>query len=333
VLILPALLPVLLRPSLRAQLRGLRPYLAAALAALITAPVWIWAVGHGWINILFQLEGRHHGGALTLKYLGEFLAANLGLASPLLAVALAVAWIRRWREPDPGWHALLLAVAMPVAAFSLVALGARVGAHWGGPGLVLGVVPLILTDFRWRRGLVIAGVSIGMVLSLVVLGIVIAPEELAGVEWSYAGRAHRINTRKLAAAIGNDELLAGVRAARRQSELVASESYSTVHLLAFWSGGELPTRLAHVKPGKHGLASLYWYSPDELEGRDMLFVTEKHQVDARLKQLFAEVTELEPIRIQRNGELLRTVRLLRCRDLRTPAGAFTRRGSGSGVTR
>jgi hypothetical protein len=324
VLVLPALLPVLLHQRLRAELRTPRPYLAATIAALLTAPVWIWAVGHGWINVLFQLEGRHHGGTITLKYLGEFVAANLGLASPLLAIAMLVAWARRWREPDPGWRALLLAVALPIAVFGLVSLRTRVGAHWGGPGLILGVVPLVLTRFRWRRGLVIAGAATGLALSLLVVGIVAAPEKLVGLEWSYSGRSHRISTRKLAAAIGNDELLAGVRAARRPGELVASESYSTVHLLAFWSGGELPTRLAHVKPGKHGLASLYWYHPDELVGRDVLFVTEKHQVDEPLGRIFADLTELEPIRIERNGELVRTIRLLRCRDLQTPAGAFTR---------
>jgi 4-amino-4-deoxy-L-arabinose transferase-like glycosyltransferase len=324
VLVLPALLPVLLRAPLRRQLRSVHPYLAGLTAALLTAPVWIWAARHEWANILFQLAGRHHRGGLTLKYLGEFLAASLALATPLLLIAMAIAWARRWRDPDPGWRAALLAIMMPLATFALVALRTRVGAHWGGPGLVLGAVPLILTPFRFRRALIIWGSVLGVSLTTLALGIVAMPEALVDAEWSYQGRSHRINTRKLAAAIGNDELLSGVRAARRPGELVASESYSTVHLLGFWSHGELETRLAHVKPGKHGLASLYWHSPDQLVGRDVLFVTEKQQVDERLIEVFADVQELPPIVVRRNGEVVRSIRLLRCSDLRKPEGTFTR---------
>ena len=31
--------------------------------------------------------------------------------------------------------------------------------------------------------------------------------------------------------------------------------------------------LADINDGEHGLASLYWHSPDEFQGRDVVFVT------------------------------------------------------------
>ncbi len=333
VLVLPALLPTLLRRDggrRFSALRDWRPWLAAALAFALTAPVWLWASRHHWDNLRFQLAGRHELHGPTLKYLGEFLAANLLLASPPILLALLLAGWRRWREGDPAFRALLLAAASPLAFFSLVALRTRVGAHWGFPGLVLATVALALTPFPWRRRLLVSGAAFGLLLGLAVAGVALAPEPLLGLEMSY-DRRRDLSTGQLAVLVGNPEIVAAVRARVAPGELVASESYSTAHLLAFWTDGELATRLAHVKGGKHGLASLYWYPLDALRGRDVLFVTEKQRVDERLRRVFAEVQEEEPLEVVRDGRVVRRVRFLRCRELRSPEGVFTRLGVAPGT--
>ncbi len=322
VLVLPALLPVLADRERRRDLATPVPWLAGLLALLLTAPVWIWGARHDWANIAFQLSGRHHEGALTAKYLAEFLGANLLLATPTLFVAAAAAVVLAFRSREKGRITAALAALGPFAAFGFVALRERVGAHWGGPGLVVAVALLAVTPLRWRRPAVIAAAVLGLALSAAVVGVALAPERLAAVEWSYRGRPHRISTRKLAAAIGNREIAAEA-ARRRGDRLVASESYTTVHLLAFLSHGTLPTRLAHVKPGKHGLASLYWYPPETLRGRDMLFVTEKPGVRPALERLFAAVREEAPI-VVRRGPVTRTLTVFACDDLLHPEGTFTR---------
>jgi hypothetical protein len=164
----------------------------------------------------------------------------------------------------------------------------------------------------------------GLALSLAAVGIVLSPERLLAVEWSYRGQPNRINTRALAELIGNREVVDRIQALRRPDELVASESYSDVHLYAFLSGGTLPTRLANIRGGKHGLASLYWYRPGELAGRDMLFVTDREGQQKVLRGLFAEVRVEPPIEVVRDGEVVRRVLLYRCRTLLRPEGAFTR---------
>ncbi len=323
VLALPALLPALARREVRRQLATPVPWAAAGVSLALTAPVWIWGALHGWDNLRFQLAGRHGGGALTLRYLGEFLAANLLLATPTLAVALAAAAWRGLRAAEPGRRAAALAALAPFAAFGLVALRERVGAHWGGPGLVVAAALLAVTPLRLRRAAVVAGAAVGLALSAAVVAVAAAPERLAAVEWSYRGRPHRISTRKLAAAVGNREIAAEAARRLRPGELLASESYTNVHLLAFLSGGRLPTRLAHLAGGKHGLASLYWYRPEELVHRDVLFVTRREGLGPALRTIFARVEEERPI-VVRSGPVTRTLRVFRCTDLLRPAGVFTR---------
>ena len=330
VLVLPALLPALLRREGRAELSRPAPYLAGALAAVLTTPVWLWALRHDFDNIAFQLAGRHRGAGFTLGPLGEFVAANLLLVTPFLLVAIVLAWARRRRGADVAWATMLVANATPVAFFALVALRTKVGGHWGGPTWVLGAAILALTPLACRRFCVIAGAATGGLMTAAVLAIVLAPEPLLATGWSYHG-SRRIATRALSAVVGNDELVAAVEARVRPGELVASESYSTAHLLAFLSRGRLDTRLFHQPRGSHGLASLYWYPPESLRGRDVLFVTEQRDPAAGLRELFAEVREEEPIVIRRGDAVVRTVRVLRATDLLAPAEAFTRLREGDGA--
>ena len=107
---------------------------------------------------------------------------------------------------------------------------------------------------------------------------------------------------------------------------MASSSYTNVHLLGFLSGGELETRLANINNGLHGLASLYWHEPEDLRGRNFLFVANDRRGDmhTKLAEIFAEVIEEPPVEIHRQGRLIRSLRVLRCRDLQEPSPAFTR---------
>ena len=325
VLVLPVLLPVVLAPSGWSRLRSVAPWLAGAASVALTAPVWIWGARHGWDNIAFQAAGRHTDPLqLSLAPVGEFIGANLLLATPPLAVALVIAWIRRWRQRDRAWSVVLISAAAPLVSFALVALRGRVGAHWGAPGLVVAMVILVLDRGAWRRWWMRSGIVLCALLVATAIAVVLLPERLSQAEWSYRGRPHRISTRKLEAVIGNREVAQAIEERLRPGEVMASESYTTVHLMAFLSGGALESRLAHVKPGKHGLASLYWYPPDDLLGIDVLFVTRKRQVDDALRDIFSEVHEEAPIQVVRNGRVVRELRVLRCRDLHTPYPAFTR---------
>jgi 4-amino-4-deoxy-L-arabinose transferase-like glycosyltransferase len=112
----------------RHWLRSPWPYLGAALALLIFAPNLIWQSQHHWMTFAFQF-GRVGGGHLTLRFLGEFLAAQFGLATPLIFI-LMVAGL--WRASRPGNTKFFLAVLVwtAVAYFIEHALHDRVQGNW-----------------------------------------------------------------------------------------------------------------------------------------------------------------------------------------------------------
>ena len=323
VLVLPALAPALVRSEVRADLRTPVPYAAGALSMALTAPVWIWGSRHDWVNLTFQLQQRHSPGPLTLLHVGEFLALAALLASPPLAVAMAMAWWRGWRRKDHALTALLVAAAVPLAFFSIVALREDVAPHWAGPATVLGMVALACSARRppW---LIRSGVTFGLALSLAATTAVLLLPRMLAVRWPSAGRLNASLAGTVAAAVGNEEIVTEVERRLRPGEFMASESYTDVHLLAFLSGGTLPTRLARVRGGAHGLASLYWYRPEELQGKDVLFVTEREELATPLSEIFASVAEEQPFLVERDGRVVRRVFFLRCRDLRRPEGTFTR---------
>ena len=323
VLALPMLVPLLLRREVRAQLRTPAPYLAGALSLALTAPVWIWGSRHEWVNLTFQLQQRHDRGALTLVHLGAFVLFSALLVSPPLLAAMAAEWWRGWRRRDPAWNVVLVGAAAPFAFFAFVSLREDVAPHWGAPGVVLGAAVLALSAPRPRR-LIGWGIGFGAALSAVALGLVVFATTALDVSWPLVGRARGAAADALAAAVANDEVVAEISRRLAPGEMMASESYTDVHLYAFLSRGRIPTRLAHVHGGVHGLASLYWYRPAELAGRDFLFVTERPgQADA-LRAVFASVTEEAPFEIRRDGRTIRRVLFLRCRNLLRPEGAFTR---------
>lgn len=321
---LPLILVALGRKEARDDLATATPWLAALMSLALTAPVWIWAVLNNWDNIFFQGMRRMEGSGLTLKYLGEFLGAGLGLATPFLAIAIILALCQFAPKGRADRWVVITAAVMPFLIFGLVSLRSRVGAHWGGPGMLIGAVVLSLVTFKGRRWLIGAGAVFGLAVSLAIIGIVLAPEFLMDAEWSYGGRPKRLNAGELSRLVGNEEILVELRRRLEPDEVLLLTSYTDTHLLAFLSKGQLKTRLASLAKGKHGLASLYWYESGDLIGKDALVVTPKGRLVRLLPIYCTEVEELEPLEIFRNGEVIRRLLLVRCRGITRDQGAFAR---------
>ena len=99
------------------------PYLGGLVALLVFAPNLVWNAQHGWETFLFQFA-RIEPERLTLRFLGEFLAAQIVLASPFV-FALGVMGL------GPRRLSLVAAMLWPaIAYFVFHSLHDRVQGNW-----------------------------------------------------------------------------------------------------------------------------------------------------------------------------------------------------------
>jgi 4-amino-4-deoxy-L-arabinose transferase-like glycosyltransferase len=120
---------LLLSPKARPWLATAWPYAGGALALLVFLPNLLWNNAHGWMTFAFQF-GRIGGGSFTLRFLFEFLGAQILLASPFIfaLAALALAFQAR----DRGSPTFLLAsLVFPSALYFLIhSLHDRIQGNW-----------------------------------------------------------------------------------------------------------------------------------------------------------------------------------------------------------
>jgi len=133
-------------PAPRRWLASPWPYLGGALALLIFAPNLIWNAGHDWATFAFQF-GRVEGTHFTLRYLGEFLGAQLLLATPFIFV-LGVFGLAAASHREPK-RALLAALMWPaIAYFVWHSLHDRVQGNW--PCFLFPMFAIVAADAALR---------------------------------------------------------------------------------------------------------------------------------------------------------------------------------------
>jgi 4-amino-4-deoxy-L-arabinose transferase-like glycosyltransferase len=177
VLLAPAVFAWLLAtPALRSWLRRPHPWAAAALALALFAPVLAWNAGHGWAS--FAKQGGRTGAwnpSGALQYVGELIAGQIGLATPLVAVlcgAGVVLAVRRTWRGDPAFTLLAAFTVLPGLVFLQHALGDRVQANWPAIAWPAAAIAAAALDGRWRRWCApAAGLGFAMTLLVWVQGV------------------------------------------------------------------------------------------------------------------------------------------------------------------
>jgi len=155
------------------------PYLGAVLALVIFAPALVWQSRHHWETFAFQF-GRVGGGHFTLRYLGEFLAAQIGLATPLIFVLMAVGL---WRATKLNSDRLLLAMLVwPALGYFLEhSLHDRVQGNWPCflyPALAVLAADVFAAQGKWHRISMIAAPLALVLLLAVYVQALFAPVQL-----------------------------------------------------------------------------------------------------------------------------------------------------------
>ena len=220
---------VVITPSLRFWLRRPMPWCGAALALLLFAPIVAWNAANDWASFS-QQGGRlgHWQPANALRFLGELIASQFGLLTPLVFVfcvgGIALAALRAWRPRDPAWT-LLMALSLPGAVlFTQHAFGDRVQGGW--PAIIYpaaGIAATALDTARWQR-MFRPAVALGFGITILVyVQAVFQPVPLPARLDPIALRLD-----------GWDALAVEVDAARRQQDaaFVAADDYGVAAKLA-----------------------------------------------------------------------------------------------------
>jgi 4-amino-4-deoxy-L-arabinose transferase-like glycosyltransferase len=134
-------------PAARRWLLSPWTYAGVLVALFLYAPNLVWNAEHGWATYFFQF-GRVSRGQFDPRYLVEFLAAQIGLCSPLIFVLGAMGLARVTRVENLR---LVAAMLWPGIAYFLVhALHDRVQANW--PSFLLpafSIAAVIAGDADW----------------------------------------------------------------------------------------------------------------------------------------------------------------------------------------
>lgn len=311
----------LLAPERRVWLRRREPYLALGIGLGLFAQVVVWNLRHGWVSAR-HVASQGQGEGFTLVHLGEFLGSQLGVLSPLFALALAwgalFGWregLRRRREP----YRFLMAFVVPLLGFYLLlALQAKVQANWAAAAYL----PLALVTAGGigerlprlgparRRGLVTYLVLAGLLAlaltglahqteTLGVLGLAIPPDldptaRLKG--WEELGKAVT-------------RLRAGMPAPERV--FLFSNRYQITSELAFYVAGRPPAY--NVNLGRRLNQYDFWEGFDRLVGWDAIYVREgEREVDPEIARAFERVEPPVLLEIRRGERVVRTFSIFRC---------------------
>lgn len=233
----------LVHPALRRRLREPGPWVAALAAAALFAPVIVWNWFYDWVSFRFQLShgfSPARGSPLTREL--ELLGGQLGLASPILFVLLALAvggalragWQVRKRlaphDPLARRFALAVVAVVPLLLFIVSAWRRSVEANWPAPIYPPAIALLAACAARWAFGRWYrAGVAFAGALLVVVVVQAWRPVLPLAPQRDPIARAH-----------GWAEYAAAVHAARRDPFLdgsvdvwVAANRYQDASELAF----------------------------------------------------------------------------------------------------
>jgi hypothetical protein len=298
----------------RAWLRRWEPYAATVLALLFFSPQLIWNMQHDWITFSMRV-GHQSAGGLTLVFLGELVAAQLVLVTPVLFVWVVWGLWKSWRNRADSRAVLLGAyMAVPFLSYSAYSLTARAGVHWPAIGYVTGFVAAgaftaAVTRPRFAgRFMTIACVPAVMITGLLFF-IPVFPERIT-TTWSYRGRPEKVSTGQLDNIFDWGEAGATVREVYDQGSgdafLLCRDGYGFAGLMAFYTPGRPDTFIWKLQR-RNGVAYDMWRAAADLVGRDAVIVEERFNQEwfDELRGSFDTMSEPRHLEIRRAGRVIK----------------------------
>lgn len=300
-------------PTMRRAFATWQLWAGGLIAVVICLPVISWNADHEWASFVKQF-GRAVPHGWTLKYVFEFIGAEIGLLNPLIAVLAIVGFAcaaKRTAFKREQVAGLLLLTTLPFLAYlTLHAFHSRVQANWPAPIfpaaiLVAAAMAAGVDNPRSRVGKVLrlcrnGAVPLGIVLSLAFYVHAVSP--LTG---SLARKDPSFQTR------GWPEIAAALKtaAAENDARWIGTGAYGMT--------GQLSFALRDAQLPVIQLTERIRYAMADAPGADLLQHTAlyvsvaRRDASGRFKDRFAAITPLKVLKRQVRGVTLEEIRVYR----------------------
>lgn len=292
---------ILMASDQRHWFRSFWPYLGASISVLMFAPVLIWNVEHEWISFERQL-GRVNDGALTLRYLGEFLVAQIGLATPIIFVlgVFGMAGIVLSKKMRVSNEVLFVALMLPaILYFVWHSLHARVQGNWPSflyPMFVIcAVIVMRWTAQGWRgrtlRFSQMTAVPVALVLTIIAYAHALNPLILLEGTRDPVARLLAVGYLPLANEIDALRVESGAGA-------ILTTGYAQTGWLSFY----LPSSAVVIQINERERWLAEPSPPDEIFEGPLLYVTEEwRDLSPMIEERFADVELIARLERRRGG--------------------------------
>lgn len=130
----------------RNRLATVRPYIGAALGSVLFLPVIFWNAVNNWNSFrhVAFIGGANESFKVHWKFLGDFIASQIALLSPLVLILVLMAWFLAYKMrkiPEKWIYSYLLFASFPmVLGFACLSLHTRIYGNWPGAGFLTGSV-------------------------------------------------------------------------------------------------------------------------------------------------------------------------------------------------
>ncbi len=276
----------------RRELLSPYPYLAVIIGLLIFSPVIYWNASRGWASFLFQSAERASGvTSLRITYILQLFASQLFMLSPLIFIYLFRSFgktIRSWKEKE-SLHLFFWSAFVIIIGFTLLSLTTLVKMNWLLPGFIP-LTAIIAILFYNKFILPNRWIKLGYAFSifLILFGhlIFIVPNVPLGNGNTWSGWENSAeNIFSIQKKYGGPE-----------NCFIFANGYKSASLLKFHLPDQQNTYAENIY-GERALQFDYWSSPNQLIGKDALYIRSDRSEYSKdlneIKQYFENVTEIK----------------------------------------
>ncbi len=307
-LFLPSiLLYLLLSKKHRKRLFALSPWVGLTFGFMVFSPVIIWNSRNEWATFrhVLYMGGVDSKSLITFQYIGDYLASQAALLSPVIFILILTAWLSSYRHKRLRYDDAKYLYWMSLTTFLVfffLSLHSRVYGNWSAPAYVTAVI-LIAALYSpgrvsyksgskntvWKIGVVTCYLLTLPVFIQVVYPVLPLPIELdrtarETIGWDKLGQ--EVHNNLVAMKDPENTFIFGLR-------------YQMASELAFYMPGQPKT----VSINRWNRPNVYdfWFDDSMLVGKDAIGVSRSKNIAPRLSTLFQTMDPVQEFHIYRTS--------------------------------